>query len=179
MTFAAEEGGEILSQDAQGRVLVSRERRELVLEQYDRSGMSYSLFSEATHTGHIELGTYLKFNPQGTAVVSFLYGPQNGEWVDWVALEGAGYLLDCMEISARIFRVRSTREFDLLFKPILRRNDEMIKAMVAAGREFDDAVKAFDTAIREKPDSKAAITEALHTMLKKKKACQAFDERFS
>jgi hypothetical protein len=31
---------EILSQDAQGRVLVSRERRELVLEQDDRSGMS-------------------------------------------------------------------------------------------------------------------------------------------
>lgn len=54
-----------------------------------------------------------------------------------------------------------------------------IKAMVAAGREYDDAVKAFDTAIREKPDSKAAITEALHTMLKKQKACQAFDERFS
>jgi len=27
----------------------------------------YSLFSEATHTGQIELETYLKFNPQGTA----------------------------------------------------------------------------------------------------------------
>ena len=35
MTFAAEEAGAILSQDAQGRVLVSRERRELLLEQYD------------------------------------------------------------------------------------------------------------------------------------------------
>jgi hypothetical protein len=40
MTFAAEEPGEILSQDGQGRVLVSRERREPLLEQYDRSGMS-------------------------------------------------------------------------------------------------------------------------------------------
>jgi len=37
MTFAAEKPGEILSQDAQGRVLVSRERREMLLEPYDRS----------------------------------------------------------------------------------------------------------------------------------------------
>jgi hypothetical protein len=54
-----------------------------------------------------------------------------------------------------------------------------VKAMVAAGREYDDAVKAFDTAIREKPDSKVAITEALHTMLAKQQAYQAFDERVS
>jgi hypothetical protein len=36
MTFAAEEAGQILSQDARGRVLVSRERRESLLEEYDR-----------------------------------------------------------------------------------------------------------------------------------------------
>ena len=46
MTFGAEELGEILSRDAQGRVLVSRERRELLLEQYDRSGMSGVKFAE-------------------------------------------------------------------------------------------------------------------------------------
>jgi len=46
MTFAAEEPGEILSRDAQGRVLISRERRELLLEQYDRSGMSGVKFAE-------------------------------------------------------------------------------------------------------------------------------------
>src|SRR5260221_1798847 len=40
MTFTAEEPGQIMSQDAQGRVLVSRERRESLLEEYDRSGMS-------------------------------------------------------------------------------------------------------------------------------------------
>ena len=34
MTFAAEEAGQILSQDARGRVLVSRERRESLLEEY-------------------------------------------------------------------------------------------------------------------------------------------------
>jgi hypothetical protein len=43
MTFAAEEPGRIMSQDAQGRVLVSRERRESLLEEYDRSGMSLYL----------------------------------------------------------------------------------------------------------------------------------------
>ena len=40
MTFAAEEAGQILSQDARGRVLVSREGRESLLEEYDRCGMS-------------------------------------------------------------------------------------------------------------------------------------------
>ena len=45
MTFAAEEPGQILSQDAQGRVLVSRERRESLLEEYDRSGMSGMKFA--------------------------------------------------------------------------------------------------------------------------------------
>ena len=46
MTFAAEKPGEILSQDAQGRVLVSRERREMLLEQYDRSVMSGVKFAQ-------------------------------------------------------------------------------------------------------------------------------------
>ncbi len=46
MTFAAEKPEEILSQDAQGRVLVSRERREMLLEQYDRSVMSRVKFAQ-------------------------------------------------------------------------------------------------------------------------------------
>jgi hypothetical protein len=46
MTLAAEEPGEILNRDAQGRVLITRERRELLLEQYDRSGMSGVKFAE-------------------------------------------------------------------------------------------------------------------------------------
>ena len=40
MTFGADEPGQILSQDARGRVLVSRERRQSLLEEYDRRGMS-------------------------------------------------------------------------------------------------------------------------------------------
>src|ERR1700731_5245731 len=46
MTFAAEKAGQILSQDARGRVLVSRERRESLLEEYDRSGMSGVKFAQ-------------------------------------------------------------------------------------------------------------------------------------
>ena len=43
MTLAAEEQvWQILSQDARGRVLVGPERRDMLLEEYDRSGMSVS-----------------------------------------------------------------------------------------------------------------------------------------
>jgi prefoldin subunit 5 len=54
---------------------------------------------------------------------------------------------------------------------------QQIKAMIVAEREYDDAVKVFDAAIREKPDSNAEISEALQTMLEKHKAVQAFGER--
>ena len=87
----------------------------------------YSVCSEAAHAGHIELETYLKFNADTTAVEAFVYGPEDGGWIDWITLQGAGYLLDCMEISASIFGVRSTRDFQLLFKRILRRNNEMMQ----------------------------------------------------
>jgi len=50
-----------------------------------------------------------------------------------------------------------------------------IKAMVAAGCEYDDAVKAFDTAI-QKPESKTEISKAFHAMLAKHKALQAFGQ---
>jgi hypothetical protein len=53
---------------------------------------------------------------------------------------------------------------------------EDVKAMIAAEREYDDAVKAFDAAI-QKPDSKSEISEAFHTLLAKHKAFQAFGER--
>jgi hypothetical protein len=40
MAFADQkEPGQILSQDARGHVLVSRERRESLLEEYDRTGV--------------------------------------------------------------------------------------------------------------------------------------------
>jgi hypothetical protein len=59
MTFAAEEAGEILSQDARGRVLVSRERRESLLEEYDRIVMNPACqlpkFFEAQPTADLQM----------------------------------------------------------------------------------------------------------------------------
>ena len=45
MSFGAEEARKILCQDVWGRVLVSRERRESLLEEYDRSEMSVVKFA--------------------------------------------------------------------------------------------------------------------------------------
>src|SRR6516225_2603992 len=46
MTFAAEEPEQILSQDTRGRVLVTPERREFLLAEYDRRGMSAVKFAQ-------------------------------------------------------------------------------------------------------------------------------------
>ena len=46
MTFAAEGPEQILSQDTRGRVLVTPERRESLLAEYDRSGMSGVKFAQ-------------------------------------------------------------------------------------------------------------------------------------
>ena len=45
MTVSSGEGEQILGQDTLGRVLTPRERRESVLEEYDRSGMSAAKFA--------------------------------------------------------------------------------------------------------------------------------------
>jgi hypothetical protein len=60
MTFASEESGQILSQDAQGRVLVSRERREALLEEYDRSGMSAVKFAQYVGIKYSKLAYWLQ-----------------------------------------------------------------------------------------------------------------------
>jgi len=61
MTLAgAEHAGQILSQDAQGRVLVTRERRESLLEEYDRSGMSGVRFAKYIGIKYTTLAYWLK-----------------------------------------------------------------------------------------------------------------------
>src|SRR5580704_10848023 len=60
MTFAAEEAGQILSQDTRGRVLVSRERRESLLEEYDRSGMSGVKFAQFVGMKYSTLAFWLQ-----------------------------------------------------------------------------------------------------------------------
>jgi hypothetical protein len=59
MTFGAEEPGQILSQDARGRVLASRERRESLLEEYDRSGMSGVKFAQYVGINYSTLASWL------------------------------------------------------------------------------------------------------------------------
>jgi hypothetical protein len=61
MTFVAEEAGQILSRDAQGWVLISRERRDSLLEEYGRSGMS-----------GVKFAAYLGIWPMGR--------PKSGAW---------------------------------------------------------------------------------------------------
>jgi hypothetical protein len=61
MTLAGEEQAEqILSQDSQGRVLVTRERRESLLEEYDRSGMSGVRFAQYVGIKYTTLAYWLK-----------------------------------------------------------------------------------------------------------------------
>jgi len=61
MTLAGEEqAGQILSQDVRGRVLVTRERRESLLEEYDRSGMSGVRFAKYVGIKYTTLAYWLK-----------------------------------------------------------------------------------------------------------------------
>jgi hypothetical protein len=62
MTFAAEEPEQILSQDARGRVLATPERREPLLAEYDRSGMSGVKFAQYVGIKYSTLAYWLR-NP--------------------------------------------------------------------------------------------------------------------
>jgi hypothetical protein len=97
MTSATEEPGEILSRDAQGRVLVSRERRELLLEQYDRSGMSGVKFAEYIGIKYSTLAYWLQSRRQRREREKSLLKAgadteackNNGAWIEAVVENGA------------------------------------------------------------------------------------------
>jgi len=97
MTFAAEEPGEILSQDAQGRVLVSRERRELLLEQYDRSGMSGVKFAQYVGIKYSTLAYWLQSRRRHREREKLLMkagadtevSKSNGAWIEAVVEKGS------------------------------------------------------------------------------------------
>jgi hypothetical protein len=97
MTSAAEELGEILSQDAQGRVLVTRERRELLLEQYDRSGMSGVKFAQYVGIKYSTLAYWLQSRRRKRARENLLMksgadtepGKSNGAWIEAVVEKGS------------------------------------------------------------------------------------------
>jgi hypothetical protein len=97
MTFAAAETGEIMSQDAQGRVLVSRERRELLLEQYDRSGMSGVKFAQYVGIKYSTLAYWLQSRRRHREREKLLMkagtemepGRSNGAWIEAVVENGS------------------------------------------------------------------------------------------
>jgi hypothetical protein len=97
MTSATEELGEILSQDAQGRVLVSRERRELLLEQYDRSGMSGVKFAEYIGIKYSTLAYWLQSRRRKREREKSLMkasldtgsSTRNGAWIEAVVEKGS------------------------------------------------------------------------------------------
>jgi hypothetical protein len=97
MTFAAEEPGAILSQDAQGRVLVSRERRESLLEGYDRSGMSGVKFARYVGIKYSTLAYWLQSRRRKREREKLLMkagadteaGKSNGAWIEAVVENGS------------------------------------------------------------------------------------------
>ena len=97
MTFGAEEAGEILSRDAQGRVLVSREGRELLLEQYDRSGMSGVKFAQYIGIKYSTLAYWLQSRRRKREREKLLLkagretrpGQSNGAWIEAVVENGS------------------------------------------------------------------------------------------
>jgi hypothetical protein len=97
MTFASEESGQILSQDAQGRVLVSRERRESLLEEYDRSGMSGVKFAQYVGIKYSTLAYWLQSRRRHRGREKLLIkagadtgaGKSTGGWIEAVVEEGS------------------------------------------------------------------------------------------
>ena len=93
MTFVAEEAGQILSQDARGRVLVSRERRESWLEEYDRSGMSGVKFAQYVGIKYSTLAYWLQSRRRHRRREKLLLkagaGKSTGGWIEAVVEEGS------------------------------------------------------------------------------------------
>jgi hypothetical protein len=96
VTFAAEEAGQILSQDALGRVLVSRVRRESLLEEYDRSGMSGVKFAQYVGIKSSTLAYWLQSRRRHRRREKFSEsrrgdgaGKCTGGWIEAVVEEGS------------------------------------------------------------------------------------------
>src|ERR1700750_1272466 len=97
MTFVAEEVGQILNRDAQGRGLVSRERRGSLLAENDRSGMSGVKFAQYVGIKYSTLAYWLQSRRRHRAKEKLLLkaGPDtevsknNGGWSEAVWENGA------------------------------------------------------------------------------------------
>jgi hypothetical protein len=98
MTLAAGEPEQILSQDARGRVLVTQERRELLLAEYDRRGMSAVKFAQYIGVKYSTLAYWLQRRRQQRQKEKSLIkagaepeaGRSNGEWIEAVVENPSG-----------------------------------------------------------------------------------------
>jgi hypothetical protein len=81
-----------LSQDARGRVLVSRERRESLLAEYDGSGMSGVRFAQYLGIKYTTLAHWIRSRPRQRQREKLLMkasadaeaGRSNGKWIEAV-----------------------------------------------------------------------------------------------
>jgi hypothetical protein len=98
MTLASEEqAGQILSQDARGRVLATQERRDLLLEEYDRSGMSGVRFAQYVGIKYTTLAHWLRRRRRQRQREKLLTngvgetepGGSNGTWIEAVVDKNA------------------------------------------------------------------------------------------
>jgi transposase-like protein len=99
---------EILRQDRLGRVRVSRERREALLEEYDRSGMSGADFARFSGIKYPTLANWLfkrREAQAGTGALSARPG-QSLQWVEAIVADEAkakeGRLIIHLDGGARI-----------------------------------------------------------------------------
>jgi hypothetical protein len=97
MTFGAEEVGQILNRDAQGRVLESRERRESLMAEYDHSGMSGVKFAQYVGIKYSTLAYLLQSRRRHRKREKLLLkagtdtevGKSNGGWIEAVVENGS------------------------------------------------------------------------------------------
>ena len=73
---------QILIQDSLGRVRTPRERREVLLEEYERSGMSGIAFAEKYGIKYTTLASWIQKKKKRT--LSDQKGPEVGVGVQWV-----------------------------------------------------------------------------------------------
>jgi len=69
---------------------------------------------------------YLEFNDENSAATNFRYGPSSGPWIPWCTLIATGYLIDCIEITATIVRLRRERWFESWLKARNKRHQEIL-----------------------------------------------------
>ena len=98
MTFNTEGPVQILGQDTQGRVLVGPERREALLAEYDRSGMSAVKFAQYVGIKYSTLAYWIQSRRRRKqrqekslikAGADAEAGKSNGSWVEAVLEHGS------------------------------------------------------------------------------------------